>query len=61
MRNHLPKEAKPPPVCERAIPNLDDGVDEPPTLSVMLARIGVLLAIALGFGLAAQLLVGVPY
>ena len=36
-------------------------VEEPPGLSGMFARLGVLLVIALGFGLAAQLLVGAPH
>ncbi len=33
---------------------------EPPAPSQMFARLGLLLVIALGFGLIAQLLVGVP-
>ena len=37
------------------------GVEERPGLSGMFARLGVLLVIALGFGLAAQLLVGAPH
>ncbi len=36
-------------------------VDEPPEPADMLARLGVLMAIALGFGLAAELMVGVPH
>ena len=43
----------------RAVSDFDDAaVEEPPGPSDMLARLGVLLLIALGFGLAAQLLVG---
>jgi hypothetical protein len=46
----------------RANPDFDAaGVAEPPGPSGMFARLGVLLLIALGFGLAAQLLVGVPH
>ncbi len=37
-----------------------DGDPAPPAPSQMLARLGLLLVIALGFGLAAQLLVGAP-
>lgn len=33
----------------------------PPSPSEMFVRLGMLLAIALGFGLVAQLLVGVPH
>ena len=33
---------------------------EPPAPAQMFARLGLLLAIALGFGLIAQVLVGVP-
>ena len=36
-------------------------VEEPLTPLGMLARLGVLLVIALGFGLAAEFLVGVPH
>jgi len=61
MRSHLPKAAGPAPIRQRAIPDFDDDVDEQPTPSDMLARIGMLLAIALGIGLAAQLLAGVPH
>ena len=37
------------------------GENEPPAPRQMIARIGVVLAIALGFGLAAEVLVGVPH
>jgi len=57
----LSKAAGPAPIRQRAIPDFDDDVDEQPTPSDMLAPIGVLLAIALGIGLAAQLLAGVPH
>ena len=36
-------------------------VGEPPGPADMFARLGLLMVIALGFGLAAQLLVGVPH
>ena len=36
-------------------------VGEPPGPAGMFARLSVLMVIALGFGLAAQLLVGVPH
>jgi len=36
-------------------------LDNPPAPADMFARLGVLMLIALGFGLAAQLLVGVPH
>jgi hypothetical protein len=36
-------------------------VDKPPDLAGMFLRLGVLLVTALGFGLAAELLVGVPH
>ena len=52
MRSRSPKAARAAPIRGRAIPDLDAG---------MLARLGALLAIAFGFGLAAQLLVGVPH
>ncbi len=35
--------------------------EEPPAPSDIFARLGVLIAVALCFGLAAQLLVGVPH
>jgi hypothetical protein len=35
--------------------------EEPPAPSDMFARLGLLLVVALCFGLAAQLLVGVPH
>ena len=35
--------------------------DQPPRPADILTRLGVLLAIALGFGLLAQLLAGVPH
>jgi hypothetical protein len=37
------------------------GVEQPSWPSGIFARLGVLLVIALGFGLAAQLLVGAPH
>ena len=36
-------------------------VEEPPGPSGIFAQLGVLLLIALGFGLAAQLLIGAPH
>jgi len=48
MRSRSPKAARAAPIRGQT----DAG---------MLARLGVLLAIAFGFGLAAQLLVGVPH
>jgi hypothetical protein len=38
-----------------------DNVEGPPGPAEMFARLGVLMVIVLGFGLAAQLLVDVPY
>jgi len=44
-------------VRELAVP----GGNEPPALLRIFARLGVLLAIALAYGMAANLLVGVPH
>ena len=38
-----------------------DDVEGPPSPAEMFARLGVLMVIALGFALAALLLVGVPH
>ena len=46
----------------RGISDFDPApVEEPPGPSAMFARLGVLLLIALGFGLVAQLLIGAPH
>jgi hypothetical protein len=46
----------------RAIADFDSaGVEEPTGPAGIFARLGVLLLIALAFGLAAQLLVGAPH
>jgi len=46
----------------RALPDIaDPDENKPPAPLQMVARLGIVLAIALGFGLAAQVLVGVPH
>jgi hypothetical protein len=62
MRSHSSSAAPTARSRARAISEFDDApVEEPPGPSGMFARLGVVLLIALGFGLAAQLLVGAPH
>ena len=57
MRRFLPDGA----VTQLNVRTLDHGFDrEPPSPANVLARFGVLLLVALCFGLAAQLLAGAP-
>jgi hypothetical protein len=57
MRRFLPDGA----VDQLNARTLDHGFDgQPPSPASVLARFGVLLLVALCFGLAAQLLVGAP-
>jgi hypothetical protein len=62
MRSHVPNATAGARIRRQSIVDFDAAsAEEPPAPSAMFIRLGALMVIALCFGLAAQLLVGVAH